>query len=465
MNTCFISTYELGRQPFGLASPAAWLTSSDCTVTCIDLSVQPLDDSALVAADLIAFYVPMHTATRIAAALMPKIHRLNCRAHICFYGLYAPLNEAYLRSIGAQTILGGEYEQGLLALVKRLAQEKTRPASEQARRIQAEPVISVARQQFLTPDRSGLPDLSQYARLILAPGEERIVGYTEATRGCKHLCRHCPIVPVYQGRFRAVQQEVVLDDIAQQVEAGADHITFGDPDFFNAPRHSIALVTKLHQRFPDVTYDVTIKIEHLVKHSDYLGVLRATGCMFVTSAVESFDDRILDIFNKRHGRQDILRVLAIFRTTGLVLIPTFVAFTPWTTLNGYCEFLADILDFDLVGCVAPVQYGIRLLLPAGSKLLDLDSTQRVIRDFDEESLCYPWTHPDPIMDRLQADILTAVADSQGRTDAREQLFATIWKMAHAEYADHDQKQLERLRDRGDAPARVTIPYMTEPWFC
>jgi hypothetical protein len=423
-----------------------------------------LDKSAIVAADLIAFYVPMHTATRIAAALMPQIRRLNCRAHICFYGLYAPLNEAYLRSIGAQTILGGEYEQGLLALVKRIAQETANPLSERCSRIQTEPVISLARQQFLRPDRSGLPDLSKYAHLVVAPGEERIVGYTEATRGCKHLCRHCPIVPVYQGRFRAVQQEVVLDDIAQQVEAGADHITFGDPDFFNAPRHSIALVTKLHQRFPDVTYDVTIKIEHLVKHAGYLSVLRGTGCMFVTSAVESFDDRILNIFNKRHTKQDILRVLTLFRRAGLILIPTFVAFTPWTTLKGYCEFLALILDFDLVGSVAPVQYGIRLLIPASSKLLELDSTQRVVGDFDKESLCYPWTHPDPSMDALQADIFTAVVDWQERNDTREQLFAMIWEMAHARYGN-GQKQLEWRRDRRDAPARVTIPYMTEPWFC
>jgi hypothetical protein len=41
------------------------------------------------------------------------------------------------------------------------------------------------------------------------------------------------VVPVYNGVFRIVQRDVVLADIRQQVAMGAEHITFGDPDFFN----------------------------------------------------------------------------------------------------------------------------------------------------------------------------------------------------------------------------------------
>jgi len=432
----------------------------------MDLAAQSLDESAIAAADLVAFYVPMHTATRIAASLVGQIRRLNPRAHICFYGLYAPLNEAYLRGIGVETILGGEYEEGLLSLVKRLSARILGQALGQGEgQTQAEPIVSLARQRFLTPDRSGLPDLGKYAHLVMSPGDERVVGYTEATRGCKHLCRHCPIVPVYRGRFRVVQQDVVLEDIAKQVEAGARHITFGDPDFFNAPRHSIALVEKLHERFPSITYDVTIKIDHLAKRSGYVQTLKDTGCVFVTSAVESFDDRILEIFDKRHTRQDILRVLEVFREVGLALLPTFVAFTPWTTLDGYCRFLSDILALGLLGSVAPVQYGIRLLIPAGSRLLELDTTQQVISAFDEEALCYPWVHPDSRLDRLQADVMAVIADSQKRSQTREQTFIRIWETAQAVYAENAKGQPQRLRDFSDAPARVTIPYMTEPWFC
>jgi hypothetical protein len=39
----------------------------------------------------------------------------------------------------------------------------------------------------------GLPALRQYAQVVL-PGDGFLVaGYTEASRGCKHLCRHCPL--------------------------------------------------------------------------------------------------------------------------------------------------------------------------------------------------------------------------------------------------------------------------------
>src|ERR687898_2932819 len=124
-----ISNYELGHQPFGLASPAAWLRETGARVTCLDLAVERLDESAIAAADLVAFYVPMHTATRLAATFVERVKRINPNAHLCFYGLYAPVNEEYLRELGAGTILGGEFEEGLVALVDRLSGNEARPSS------------------------------------------------------------------------------------------------------------------------------------------------------------------------------------------------------------------------------------------------------------------------------------------------------------------------------------------------
>ena len=146
----------------------------------------------------------MHTATRLAAGLVGKIKHINPTAHICFYGLYASVNEPYLRKLGGDTILGGEFEEGLVSLAKRLA---ARASSEDlmTKPAQREPVVSLARQKFLVPDRSDLPPLESYAHLQMATGQMKTVGYTEASRGCKHLCRHCPIVPVYNGAFRVVQ--------------------------------------------------------------------------------------------------------------------------------------------------------------------------------------------------------------------------------------------------------------------
>ena len=239
-----------------------------------------------------------------------------------------------------------------------------------------------------------MADLANYARVVMPGGERRIAGSTEATRGCKHLCRHCPIVPVYNGAFRVVEREIVLDDIRQQVAAGARHITFGDPDFFNGPAHSLSIVEAMHSEFPDLSYDVTIKIEHLRKHDALLPTLRDTGCLFVISAVESVDDRVLEKFDKGHTRADFLAVAARFRELGMTLLPTFVPFTPWTTLEGYIDLLSVIAREDLRENVAPIQLAIRLLIPAGSRLLDLPEVRGMVGPFDSAALVFPWKHED-----------------------------------------------------------------------
>ena len=456
-NVVLISTYEMGRQSFGVASPAAWLEAAGASVTCMDLAIERLDEQAVAQADLIAFYVPMHMASRLAASVAERIRVINPRAHLCFYGLYAPMNEEFFRELGAGTILGGELEEGLVSLYHSLAQ------LDGARRAdpQPEPTVSLARQDFLVPKREGLPALDRYARLIVGAGRERVVGYTEATRGCKHLCRHCPIPPVYGGRFRVVPRDVVLEDIRRQVAAGAEHITFGDPDFFNGPGHALPLVEALHDEFPHLTYDVTIKIEHLVKQAKYLPTLKRTGCLFVTSAVESVDDKILERFDKRHTREDVIEVVRHCREVGLHFSPTFVTFSPWTTPRGYLDLLQTILDLDLIYSVAPIQYAIRLLIPAGSKLLELAEVQALVEEFDPAALYYPWKHPDPAVDRLYEDVLAIVA-TKAAEQSRPATFASVWDLAQAAHG----AQVRSALHRDDvAPHRATVPHLNEPWYC
>jgi radical SAM superfamily enzyme YgiQ (UPF0313 family) len=453
MKIALISTYELGRQPFGLASPAACLRARGDEVHCLDISRETLHEDFIRGAALIAFYVPMHTATRLAVELLPTIRRFNPVAHICFYGLYAPMNEKWLRKLGVQTVLGGEFEEGLQNLATRIA------AGRGAEK-QSEPVISLARQEFLVPDRRNLVPLEKYARLSLPSGERRTVGYTEASRGCKHLCRHCPIVPVYHGIFRVVDRDVVLADIRQQVAAGAEHITFGDPDFFNGIGHAIPLVEAMHTRFPRLTYDVTIKIEHLLKHSRHLRTLRNTGCLFVTSAVESLDDAILEKLEKHHTRTDFLEVARRLREVGLALQPTFVPFTPWTTLESYVDLLDCLRKNDLIESVAPIQLAIRLLIPAGSRLLKLSDIRALAGPFDERAMVHPWKHSDSRVDALCDELQRIIHSGEKMNQTRARIFQRI------EAAARRAAGLgECPRQHPDLVSRAAIPYLTEPWYC
>jgi radical SAM superfamily enzyme YgiQ (UPF0313 family) len=521
MKIVLISTYELGRQPFGVVSPAAWLRGRGHEVVCFDLTRQSLDESAIRAAGLIAVYLPMHTATRLAARLLPTLREQNPEAHLCCYGLYAPMNAEYLRSLGVGTILGGEFEGGLVRLAERLSDEggvadkqqtfpqglkprteavftsdlKVRPpgyaknisgegesgslAANVARltpggaslvpykefgpddlvlgATQMEPEISLERLAFEVPDRTGMPALEKYAHLVMPGGGYRLVGSTEASRGCKHLCRHCPIVPVYKGVFRIVGRDVVLGDVRQQVAAGARHISFGDPDFFNGIRHAMEIAEEFHREFPGVTYDVTIKIEHLRKYAERLPRLRETGCLFVISAVESVDDAILERLDKGHTREDFLWVAREFRSLGMTLHPTFVPFTPWTTAEGYLDLLRVLRDEELVENVAPVQLGIRLLIPEGSRLLELEEVRGAVGPFDAASLVYPWKNDDARMDTLSETVQVLAAEADRGKETRSLGFGRIWYAAH-EAAGISVRPLEI--EGGGA-----VPFLSEPWYC
>jgi Radical SAM superfamily len=321
-------------------------------------------------------------------------------------------------------------------------------------------VISLAKQSFVVPDRRGLPALGDYASVAIGD-ERRVSGYTEASRGCKHMCRHCPVVPVYGGRFRIVASDVVLADIDQQVRGGARHVTFGDPDFFNGPTHAMRVLEGLHAAHPQLTYDVTIKVEHLLRHAALLPDLRRTGCLFVTSAVESIDDRVLTLLDKHHTRGDFIDVVRLFDSVGLTLNPTFVTFHPWLTVRGYRELLALIDELDLVDHVASVQLAIRLLIPAGSRLLELDEIASLVDGFEQEGLSYTWSHPDGRVDAMFEEVRDVV--ESGVTDGieRREIFDDVWRVARE--ADEERDEIKRRPDFGRR--REPVPHMTEPWFC
>ncbi len=449
MRAVLINTYELGRQPFGIAQAAAWLRDAGHEVVCLDLAVQPLEQERLADADLVALHVPMHTATRIAVEALPRIRAMAPNARLCAFGLYAPVNESFFRELDVDTVLGGEFEPGLTALAERIARGDPSP--------QPDPVINLAKIPFLSPDRAGLPPLTRYASLILPDGGSKTLGFTEASRGCKHLCRHCPVVPVYEGRFRVVPVAVVMADIRAQVAAGARHISFGDPDFLNGPTHALRVVRAFHREFPELSYDVTVKVEHIVNSGEVLAELKQTGCLFVTTAVESVDERILACLDKGHTRADFEQAVAMLRRAGIAMAPTFVPFTPWTTLAGYVELLDALVALRLVENVPPVQLSIRLLVPQGSYLFRVPGFEALVEPFDRGMLGYPWRHRDPRVDALQKEVHALVERAEGENEPRRQTFEAIYRCAYA--------RLRKIPPALPADLGSPIPRHSEAWYC
>jgi hypothetical protein len=262
---------------------------------------------------------------------------------------------------------------------------------------------------------------------------------------------------VYHGRFRTVPVDVVMADVANQIAAGATHISFGGPDFLNGPTHGLRIARALQSQFPGITYDATIKIEHIVKHAALLADLERTGCLFIISAVESVDDFVLDRLDKNHTYADFVRALELVRQTRIALAPTFVAFTPWTTLEGYLELLARLVELRLVESVPPIQLAIRLLVPRGSYLLQMPDFHDFLQDFDPALLGYPWQHPDAKVDTLQKQVQSLVEQSESDGRPRAEAFAAIWRLAH----DALGRQAPALPDELGDP----IPHHSEPWYC
>lgn len=450
-----VSCYELGHQPLAVASPLAFLRENGFAPTCLDLSVDPLDDAAdakLARARLVAISVPMHTALRLGVRVATRVRRLNPQVHICFYGLYAPLNAGYLLSSGADTVRGGEYEVALVQLAQAVAEGRSPPVA----------LTDLKRLGFIVPERDALPPLSRYARLVTSE-QEQLAGYVEATRGCRHLCRHCPIPPVYGGRFFAVPTDVVLADARQQIAAGARHITFGDPDFFNAPKHALAIAGALHAQHPEVSFDATIKVEHILKHRDLLPELARLRCLFIVSAVESLSDKVLEILDKRHTRQDAALALAIVRAAGISLRPTFVPFTPWTTLDEYLDLCRFISEYDLEDEVDPIQLALRLLIPPGSLLLDREELRPFLGPLDEAALTYRWTHPDARVDRLYADVCALVERASSKGEDPGTTFREIQDLAST--ASGADAKAARAGVKIAAGRRRLAPRLSESWFC
>ncbi|MBV9542811.1 MAG: radical SAM protein [Chloroflexi bacterium] len=454
-NILLVSTYELGHQPLGLASPLAFLEQAGYTPEVVDLAVERLDPATVQRVGIVAVSVPMHTALRLGVRVAEQIREINPACHICFYGEYAQLNAEYLLATVADSVIGGEYEAALLELVRGIEVGEVRGVAGVSR---PGHIVSPIRQrlQFPVPRRDKLPPLERYAHLSV-DRVEHLVGYVQASRGCLHKCRHCPIPPVYGGRFFVVPLDVILEDVAAHVAAGARHITFGDPDFLNGPLHSLRIVEAVHSAFPSLTFDFTAKVEHLLRRRSLLPRFRELGCLFIVSAFESVSDRVLQILDKGHTRADEDLALVVTRDAGITLRPTWVAFTPWTRLDDYLGMLTFIEDNDLVDAVDPVQYAIRLLIPPGSTLLRQADVIPFIGHLDRAAFSYHWQHPDENMDSLQRDVSTMV-ELSARCPP-EAVFERVHALAVEAAGSPAPPRIIR------PVTRQAAPRLTEPWFC
>jgi hypothetical protein len=238
---------------------------------------------------------------------------------------------------------------------------------------------------------------------------------------------------------------VVLADISQQVEAGVTHISFGDPDFLNAPRYSLEVLRAAHLRFPSLTFDITVKVSHVLDHKTIWPEVAELGVVFAVSAFESTNDRILAILEKGHTAADMSRAVSIMTWAGIDLRPSWLPFTPWTEPEDIGTIFSFLRDHDLLSTTDPVQLSIRLLVPRGSLLAERSEMGL----YDEEAMSYTWSYLRPEVDAQQRRLAAIAEAGVGRPSLE-----TVTAMWETVMADPMPALSPRPR-----------PRLTESWFC
>ena len=450
MRIFLLSTYELGHQPLGLATAAGGLRRAGHEVRSVDLSLDPLEAADLHWAQAAAVSVPMHTATRLALEALEVIRNERPQLEVCAYGLYA---QAAAGEGGFDRAIAGEYEAELVAWADGLGDPEVRdPPGDSAVR------VDLGRHRMPPADRSALAPLHRYARLLHG-SEEKLVGYTEASRGCAHHCRHCPVPVVYGGRTRMVDLDQVAADVDSLVAAGAQHITFGDPDFLNGPHHALKVVRRLARDHPGLTYDITAKVEHVLRHRGLWPELAASGLLFIVSAFESVNEVVLTRLAKNHTAAEEVEAVALLRSHGVEIRPSWLPFTPWTGIDDLTRLVDFVAGHDLVHNVDPVQYSIRLLVPPGSLLLEDPGAGETFESYDPTLLGHPWASPQPALDEL-AGLLAVAAEASSDQEPAEG-FAAIHDVVDSFALAHG---VARPRPLGPPSERV-VPRLSESWFC
>jgi radical SAM superfamily enzyme YgiQ (UPF0313 family) len=466
-----VATYELGHQPAGLAALAGPLLAAGHDVAVVDLAAEPFRPNWGEGADAVVFSVPMHTATALALELARSLRPAGCsaRPRLGFAGLYAPVLEGHPLLGPHDLLVAGEAARTVLDWLGR------KPASSGP----PEQVIELGPARLpasAPPDRRLLAPLERYAT-YLAPGREPVLtASVETTRGCNHSCRHCPVASVYRGRSRVVPIESVVADVAQAVELGAGHVSFADPDFLNRPRHAMGVARALHERFGELSFDATIKVEHLLRHAGLLSELRALGLEVVVSAFESTDDAVLALLRKGHTAAAEIEAVRVTRAAGIELRPSWLPFTPWTTPQSLAALLELSARADLVGSTDAVQYTIRLLLPRGSLLLDQPdpvlqaAIERARRAGAATSFgSAAWLHADATLEQLQQEMVAVVeragAECLAAASEPARLFGELWELGRAAGLPLASEPLDPepgLCHRLPAGSR---PRLSESWFC
>jgi radical SAM superfamily enzyme YgiQ (UPF0313 family) len=408
MTTCRIllaAVYEGGAQPTSIGTAASHLIQDGIVPRCVDTFLDGLPQDDIIAeSDVLAISVPLFQSVAPAVELAALARKINPTGRIVMFGQHANIHAERLLPAHCDYVIRGDPEPALVALARSSADGSDSTSLGVCRDGQlAKPYVH--RNDLRAPARQLLPELSRYRYpeldSIWCCGAQPTVGNVETARGCHHICSYCSVFAATGRKVTLIPPPVVMEDIRQVVALGAKHIWFTDAEFFNAKQHGLGIIRSMKREFPNLTFDITTRADHILEAKEGVAELRDLGCKFVTTALEFPSQRVLDAIHKELTVDQIERAIDYCQEIGLRLNPTFIVFNPWIDADELGGFRNWIDRVGLTESVSPIQYETRLYLYKGSPLLKHPDIQKL--ELTEREFHYDWKHPDPRVDQLFAD--------------------------------------------------------------
>ena len=428
MKILLTSFYDLGKQPKIIAEIVDRYNSSEIEFDFVDFSVEN-QNIDLENYDVLGIYAPMHTATILSIEYIKDKILPN---KMFTFGLYGSVLEDFNSSIRYIK----DIESDELALFLEINDDHQFSLKNNI------------------PNRQIFPDISNYAHLV--DGSNNIIaGSVETTYGCKHSCTHCPVPISFNGTFKTYSLEKIISDVENQVNQGAKHISFNDPDFFNGPIHALKILESLNKKFPTITYDSTIKVEHIIKYKKYFKELSSLNMVFVISAFETTNDLVLSILEKNHTSNDLNTSIEISQDFGIDVRPTWMPFSPWTELNDLSSIVKLIEKYELRETVDPIQLTIKLLIPKHSLIIKKPEINKYLGNYEKNSLSFKWEYENNDVEKLQSSLFDFILHNSELDEHKQYLGMVniIEKFTDTELLKNSTYDFKN------------VPKLSETWFC
>ncbi len=171
-------------------------------------------------------------------------------------------------------------------------------------------------------------DMDRYIQPLW--GNRRVLGY-ESSRGCPWRCRFCSIGATYEGHWRALPAEAVVDGVEHLYKTyEIDAVHFYDNNFFVNTQRVEKFTSLLKEREISIKWDGTAVVEEFIKLSDeFIERLKQSGFFRVIIGVESGDEEVLERINKRHRNAQVLELARKCAKHGIMASLSFMVGFPW----------------------------------------------------------------------------------------------------------------------------------------